>query len=114
MYGMNSKSLWHECYIVFVHQTFIRRQLDSSCGAPQVVLVVRNLPANVGDLRDMSLIPKLGRFSGGGHGNPRQYSCLENLMDRGAWWVTAHRVTESDTNEATQHALYISWRFWED
>ena len=41
---------------------------------------------------------------GGGHGNPLQYSCLENLMDRGAWWATVHRVAELDTAEATEHA----------
>ena len=50
----------------------------------QVVLVVKNLPANVGDIRDMDSIPGLGRSPGGGHGNPLQYSCLENPMDRGA------------------------------
>ena len=49
---------------------------------------------NVGDLGS---IPGLGRFPGGRHGNPLQYSCLENLMDRGAWQATAHRVTQSWT-----------------
>ena len=49
----------------------------------QVVLVVKNLPANAGDKRDLSLIPGLGRSSGGGHGNPLQYSCPENPMDGG-------------------------------
>ena len=48
----------------------------------QVVLVVKNLPANAGDLRDMGLIPGLGISLGRGYGNPLQYSCLENLMDR--------------------------------
>ena len=46
--------------------------------ASQVVLVVKNIPANAGDLRDVGLIPGLGRFPGGGHGSPRQYSCLED------------------------------------
>ena len=46
------------------------------------VLVVKNAPANTGDVRDMGLIPGLGRSLGGGHGNPLQYSCLENSMDR--------------------------------
>ena len=55
-----------------------------------MVLVVRNLPANAGDIRDMGSIPGSGRSPGGGHGNPLQYSCLENPMDRGAWWVTVH------------------------
>ena len=49
----------------------------------QVALVVKNLPANAGDKRDLSSIPGLGRSSGGGHGNPLQYSCLENPMDGG-------------------------------
>ena len=55
-----------------------------------VVLVVKNLPANAGDIRDMGSIPGSGRSPGGGHGNPLQYSCLEDPMDRGAWWVTVH------------------------
>ena len=65
--------------------------------ASQVVLVVKNLPANAEDIRDADLIPGLGRFPGGGHGNPLQYSCLENLMDRGAWQTTVHGVTNSWT-----------------
>ena len=61
------------------------------------VLVVKNIPANTGDVRDMGLIPGLGRSLGGGHGNPLQYSCLENSMDRGAWQATVHRVAQSWT-----------------
>ena len=53
--------------------------------ASQVVLAVKNLTANAGDLRDVRSIPESGRSPGGGHGNPLQYSCLENPMDRGAW-----------------------------
>ena len=60
--------------------------------------MVKNLPANVGDV---GLIPGLGRFPGGGQGNPLQYSCLENPMDRGAWQATVHVVAESDRTEAT-------------
>ena len=59
--------------------------------------MVKNPPANAGDVRDMGLIPELGRSPGGGHGNPLHYSCLENPMDRGAWWATVHRVTKSRT-----------------
>ena len=61
----------------------------------QVVLVVKNLCANAGDVRDAGLIPGSGRSTGGGHGNPLEYSCLENPMDRGAWWAMGHRITES-------------------
>ena len=50
-----------------------------------------------GDTGDMGLIPGLGRFSGGGHGNSLQYSCPENSMDRGAWWAVVHRVAKSRT-----------------
>ena len=63
--------------------------------ASQVESVVKNLPANAGDIRDMASILGLGRFSGGGNGNPLQYSCLKNSMDRGAWWATVHGVTKS-------------------
>ena len=66
-------------------------------GASQVALVVKNLPDNEGDIRDMGLIPDFGRYPGGGHGNPLQYSCLENPMDRRAWRVTIHRVSQSQT-----------------
>ena len=59
--------------------------------------MVKNPPANAGDLRDGGLIPGLGRFPGGGHGNPLQYPCLENPMDRGAWRATVHRVTKRQT-----------------
>ena len=64
-------------------------------GASQIALVVKNLPANAGNIRDMGSIPGLGRFPGGGNGNPFQYSCQENPMDREAWWATVCRVTKS-------------------
>ena len=59
--------------------------------------VVKNLSANAGDIRDVGLIPGLGRSPGGGHGNPPQYSHLENSTDRRAWWATVYGVTESWT-----------------
>ena len=61
-------------------------------------LVVKNLPANVGDVRDTGSIPGSGRSPGGGHGNPLHYSCLENPMDRGPWQATVHGVTKSQTS----------------
>ena len=63
--------------------------------------VVKNPPANAGNIRDVGFIPGLGRSPGGGHGNPLQYSCLENPMDRGAWQATVYRVAESDATEVT-------------
>ena len=65
--------------------------------ASQVELVVKNPPANAGDVRDKGLIPGSGRFPGEGNGYPLQYSCLENPMDRGAWWATVHRIAKSRT-----------------
>ena len=57
--------------------------------------MVKNLPANAEDVRDVDLIPGSGKSPGGGHGNPLQYSCLENPMDRVAWWATVHMVAKS-------------------
>ena len=62
-----------------------------------MALGVKSLPTNAGYIRDVGSMPGLGRSSGGEHGNPLQYSCLENPMDRGAWRATAHRVTKSQT-----------------
>ena len=75
----------------------ILRVLKCSVETSQVTLVVKNQPANAGDIRDVGSIPELGRSPGGGHGNPLQYSCLENPMDRGAWQATVHRVAKSQT-----------------
>ena len=64
----------------------------------QVALVVKNLPDNAGEVRDAGLIPGSGRSPGGGHGNPLQCSCLENSLDRRAWWATVHGgVSKSGT-----------------
>ena len=60
-----------------------------------MALVVKNLPASAGDMRDSGSVPGWGRFPGGGHSNPFQYSCMENPMDKGAWQAMVHRVTES-------------------
>ena len=56
--------------------------------------MVKNLPVNAGDPGDVGLIPGLGRYTGGGRGHPLQSFCLENLMNRGAWWATVHGVTK--------------------
>ena len=65
--------------------------------ASYLVLVVKNLPANAGDIRDSGFIPGLGTSPGAGNGNPLQYSCLENPMDRGASQAAVHGVTKNQT-----------------
>ena len=74
--------------------------------------MVKNPPANAGDIRDECSTPGLGRSPGGGHGNPLQYSCLENPMDRGAWrvtWGRVHGVTKGQTqlNRLSMHACVL-------
>ena len=84
-----------------------------SCGAPHVALMVKNPPANSGDIRDVGLIPGSGRSPEGRHGNPLQYFYLENPKDRGAWWATVHRVAQSWTllKWLSLHAPYtdVQW-----
>ena len=73
------------------------------------MLMVKNPPANAGNIKDLISILGVGRSPGGGNGNPLQYSCLENSMDRGASWATAYEVTkESDAAEhtCTYHTIY--------
>ena len=64
---------------------------------------VKNMPAMQGNTGDMCSIPELGRFPGEGYGNPLQCFCLENPMDRGAWWSTVHRSQRFDMTEVTEH-----------
>ena len=77
--------------------------------ASQVALVVENPPASAGDIRDAGSILGPGRSSGEGNGNPLQDSCLENSMDRGAWWATLHGVAKSQTQLSDWTEL--NWRF---
>ena len=65
--------------------------------------MIKNLPASAGAKGDVGSIPGLGRPAGEGNGNPLQYSCLENPMDRGDWWATVHRVSKSWTRLTTPH-----------
>ena len=72
-----------------------------------MALAVKNLSADAGDIREMGLIPGLGRPPGGGHGNPVEDSCLENPTDRGDWWTAVYRVAKSQTRlkRLSTHAL---------
>ena len=87
--------------IVYRHSIFIY--------TAQVALMVRNPPANAGDIRDASSIPGLGRSSGEGNGNPLQDSCLENSMDREAWRTTVHGFTKNghDLSDLACICVYI-------
>ena len=77
-------------YLFFIHaMMFIR--------VSQVALVVKNLPANAGHIRDLGSIAGLGRSPGEGTGNPLHYFCLENPMNSGAWQATVHEATKSQT-----------------
>ena len=73
----------------------IYMSLENKFWAFQVALEVKNPHANAGDLRDKGSIPGLGRSPGESHGNPLQYSCLENSTDRGGWQAIVHKVTKS-------------------
>ena len=72
-------------------------EIGTSQKTSQVALVVKNPPVNARHIRDASSIPGSGRSLGGGHGNPLQYSCLENPVDGRAWRSTVHRITKSRT-----------------
>ena len=67
----------------------------------RVVLIVKNSSTNAGDIRDAGSIPGSGRSPRGGHENPPQYFCLENPVDRTAWWATVHRVAKLDMTKET-------------
>ena len=72
--------------------------------------MVKNPPANAGDIGDMGSIPRLGKSPGGGHGTPLQYSCLENPMVRGAWQVAVHGVAHIQTQlkQLSTHAHIVN------
>ena len=79
----------------------IWRQWGERTWASLLGSVMKNPLANARDVGDPSSTPGLGRYSGGGHGNPPQYTCLENPMDRRALWITVHSITNSQTQLST-------------
>ena len=74
-----------------------------------MALVVKNLPANAGDIRDTGPVRGSGRSPGGGHGNPLQYFCLENPMDKGAWWAIVSKVAKSQIRLRQLSTLARQW-----
>ena len=98
---------------MMVYPLFLKCLQPPSCTftlrLQQVALVVKNLPANAGDIRDAGLILRSGRSPGGGHGNPLQSSCLENPLDRGAWQATVHGTAKRLTrpNRLSMHQALI-------
>ena len=107
----------HEFIILLKFITTHNKCEEDIIRASQVALVVKNVPTNAGDARDAGLIPGSGRSLGRGHGNPLQYSCLENSMDRGAWWATVHSVAQHQPRlkDSTRTHIDIIRRFckWE-
>ena len=110
---------WIECVIILFSEWVRLKKKKSSywknC-ASEIVLVVKNKPASAGGIRDIGSIPGWGRLPGGGQGNPLQYSCLENPMDRGAWRATVQGVTKSQTQlkrlsmyTCTENRAYIQY-----
>ena len=83
--------------ICHISPPFNRHNLPTISGISQVVLAVKIPSASAGDIRDVGSIPGPGRSPGGGHGSPLQYSCLEDPMDREAWWATDCGITKSRT-----------------
>ena len=85
----------------------IYSKLSCLIGASQVALVIKNPLANVRDSIDAGWIPGLRKSPGGGKGTPILYSCLENPMDRGAWWATVHGVAKSQTRLKVMHLVRL-------
>ena len=85
--------------------------LQGSDTSYQVALVVKNPPGNAGEVRHVCSISELGRSPGEGNGNPLQSSCLENHMDRGAWWATVHGVAKSQT-QLKLLSMYLFFLFF--
>ena len=101
--------LWSSTHLGSFQCSRLCIYLELFTWAFQVALVVENPPAIAGDAGDLGSIPGSGRSPGEGHGNPLQYSCLKDSMDRGAWWATFRRAAKSWTRLSTH--LFI-WKCW--
>ena len=94
------------CVCVYTYRERERERVNS--GTSQVAVAVKNLPANVGDIREEGSIPGSGRSPGGGHGNPFQHSCWEKPMDRGAWWTTGPQRVQHDRSDWQGHMCILT------
>ena len=100
-------------FLFHPHKRLFSSSLLLCHGTSHVALVVKNLLSNAGDIRNAGLIPGSGRFPGEGNGNPLQYSCLENPMERGAWRAIVHRVTKSWTRLKQLNTAHLHiWSYW--
>ena len=106
VHGITKSRTWLSDWTELRHTiNVLKNHLEENCGTRaqmnQIhypgIAVVKNPPANAGNAKDTGLIPGSGRSPGEGNGNPLQYSCLENLTDRGTWWATVHEVAKSRT-----------------
>ena len=113
----NNEWCWASLHVLFrpsaffclfvCFENYLFRSAHFLIGASKVALVVKNPPANAWGVSDVGSIPGLGRFPGGGNGNPLQYSCLENPMDREAWWATVHGAAKSQAQLSNlAHSTY--------
>ena len=103
-------------HLHFFFKKYLCRAANFLTGASKVALVVKNLPDNAWGVSDVGSIPGLRRFPRGGNGNPFQYSCLENRMERGAWWATVHGAAKSqaqlsDLAQSTYTHFFFNWVF---
>ena len=105
---MDGGAWWAAVYGVAQSRTRLKR-LSSSNRASQVALVVKNPPANVGDMREDDLIPGSGRSPGWGNGNLLLYSHLENSMDKWTWWATVHGVSKSQVQLSRHEGCCVSF-----
>ena len=96
MLSLESEPSYYSYRINF-HESYLKLSFEIASASPGGASVKEQATAYAGNMRDLGSIPQSGRFPGGGHGSPLQYSYLETSMDRGAWWATVHRMAKSKT-----------------
>ena len=100
MLSLESEPSYYSYRINF-HESYLKLSFEIASASPGGASVKEQATAYAGNMRDLGSIPQSGRFPGGGHGSPLQYSYLENPMDRGAWPALVGGIAESDTTKAT-------------